>query len=208
MSLTNNTGGVPFRVHPGLRSGRVYLPPELGMPGVACRTNIGAGASSYANDTVYYIPMYIPHRCTLVELSICVRAYSGGPYTWDAGIYTNNNGIAGTLIGSCGSQSHGATGVDPVTVAIPLDAGWYWQAFVTNTAYNVTNWSLEVYTERTSNYDPAMPLGRPGNNTTTNTTPAPYLTEASATLPATATSTPTFAVSSLIRPVAVGMAFS
>lgn len=107
-------------------------------------------ASTFATGTIYLWQFPIYERLTVTSLGLAIRLNAGGAAkNWVIGIYADNNGVPGRLVGSTGvvnvasGASTGDAGVY-TAVSIVLEPGHYWLAFATDTTRHAANWDLDV----------------------------------------------------------------
>lgn len=129
-------------IHPGLIVGRYYVP--FGY--------VSGGTGSPGNSLIRYVPIFIPHSCKIETLSFIVTTSGTGNVR--LGMYTNNGGIPGYLLGSTGTLSTDTTGLKEGMVNnISCTSGWYWLAYAQDTA------SLTINTLTSSNSHPSYFIG-------------------------------------------------
>jgi hypothetical protein len=118
-SITNGSAGTSIdRYHPGMVSGRFYVPALA-----ASLTN-----NTFTTNTIYLFPFYIPNPCTLSQMSINVNGAIAASSV-ELGIYTNNNGLPDALILDAGNVTTTSTGQKNITgLTQVLSPGWVWIA--------------------------------------------------------------------------------
>lgn len=119
-SAVNGSAGSSIdRFHPGWVSGRLYLPPNTGA-----LTN-----NTFAANTIFLFPIYIPNPCTLAQMSVNVNG-AVALSSIEMGLYTNNNGVPDHLILDAGNVASTGTGQKNITgLTQVLSPNWYWVAY-------------------------------------------------------------------------------
>jgi len=119
-AASNGSGGGSIdRFHPGWVSGRLYIPPNTGA----------LSNNTFAANTIFIFPIYIPNPCTLAQMSINVNG-AVALSSAELGLYTNNNGVPNALILDAGTLSTVSTGQKNITgLTQALTPDWYWVAY-------------------------------------------------------------------------------
>jgi hypothetical protein len=154
-SAAPGSGGSSIdRFHPGWISGRLYIPPNTGA----------LSNNTFAANTIYLFPIYIPNPSTLAQMSVNVNGFVAGSQI-ELGIYTNNNGVPDALIldaGNVASTSNGQKNITGLTQAIGPNWIWvaYWSGhavtcsgFAANALASVVNQGLPAITNGSTPYN-------------------------------------------------------
>lgn len=119
--------------HPGLVTGRYYTAPYDTL-----------AAQNSAVNILYFVPIWIPHRCTITKLGLTVTTLGAGSARF--GLWDSVNGFAGGLSGiprnriiDAGTVSVATTGDKEVTISQSVDAGMYFISMVTDVVFGF-NW--------------------------------------------------------------------
>lgn len=124
----SSAGGSLDRFHPGWVSGRMYVPPNTGA----------LSNNTFAANTIYLYPIYIPNPCTLTQMSVMVNGFIAGAQI-ELGLYDNNNGAPGSLVVDAGTVSAASNGQKNATgIGQALTPGWYWIACWLSAALTTT----------------------------------------------------------------------
>lgn len=116
--------GAPFA---GFSTGR-YLWPQWGAFGSAMTITT-------TSTRLYYYPIYIPKAQTFASASVYNSGAGDNGETLRIGIYSNNNGLPGTLLSAYTEITlTGAAAERNVAVSLSLSAGWNWCAIHHNSA--------------------------------------------------------------------------
>jgi hypothetical protein len=118
-AANGSAGGSIDRFHPGMVSGRLYIPPNTGA----------LSNNTFTANTIYLFPIYIPNPGTISQMSISVNG-AVALSSAELGIYTNNNGIPDALILDAGTLTTTTTGQKNLTgLTQALSPNWYWLAY-------------------------------------------------------------------------------
>jgi hypothetical protein len=127
--------------HPGLVASRYYSAPCSATSPVAVAAN-----------TLYFVPVLIPHRCNITKLGVNVTTGAAGNVV--LGLYRSGqsafpgqvNGVPTTLVAQTTAQSTAGVAQLEAAIAIPssyLDAGLYFIAALFSGAPTVTQHSID-----------------------------------------------------------------
>jgi hypothetical protein len=109
-------------VHPGIRTNNYYLAATV-LP--------GAGASAIAINTIYYQPIAISGTINRIGIEVTTGVAGAARL----GLYSNNNGIPGTLILDAGTVDVTSIALVEATISdMVLRGEWMWMALVSNAA--------------------------------------------------------------------------
>lgn len=106
-------------MHAGLRSGRYYGGPAATI-----------GNSPVVADVIYWTPMLIPEKTTVVEIG-CNVVTTGTATLARLGLYRLAAGTL-TAVALPAEFAVTSTGAKPQTVSAPVDPGMYFMGFVAN----------------------------------------------------------------------------
>jgi hypothetical protein len=100
-------------LHPGMRSGTVYY--------VAASVLPSASTAAVSANTAYAQPIFVVGTATRVGIEVT----TGSAGTCRLGIYTNNNGVPGTLIVDAGAVDTTSIALVEATINLPV-RDWVW----------------------------------------------------------------------------------
>lgn len=175
----------------GLQSGRLYHNYGYGTTTTSATPSTG---------TVRYIPIFISKWFTSVpNIHINISSLGAATGTYAVGLYSNLNSAPNKRLGQvtgliCGNQGGGATGDNAsgsITMPSPQPPGLYWAAVVfATTAPSLVQTNGASTTSAVIGFMKVV-AGLPGFSTTNISELPGGWSEVSATLPATASATPT-----------------
>lgn len=120
----SSTGATPIPVSPlfgpPMHTAFWYLPFDHG--GLTT-------TSSFTNNRVVFIPYLIGKACTINGVAIDVTSAGDAAGVVRLGLYTDLDGVPGTLVADWGTVAADAIAVPTITPSTAVQAGWYWQAF-------------------------------------------------------------------------------
>lgn len=128
--------------HAGLVAGRFYSAPTTALSSAAVLAN-----------TAYFVPVYIPHRCNPINLSINITTGAAGNVVM--GLYNSAcsgfpsavNGVPTTLVAQTAQLSTASTGLVSGSITIPagyIDAGLYFIAVLFSATPSVTQHTVDA----------------------------------------------------------------
>jgi hypothetical protein len=107
-------------LHPGMRTNNYYLAATV-LPSTA--------VAAISANSIYYQPISITGTVNRIGIEIT----TGSAGAARLGLYTNNNGIPGTLILDCGTVDTTNIAIVEATIdAMVLRGEWVWMAVVSN----------------------------------------------------------------------------
>jgi hypothetical protein len=107
-------------LHPGMRTNNYYLAATV-LPSTA--------VAAISANSIYYQPISITGTVNRIGIEIT----TGSAGAARLGLYTNNNGIPGTLILDCGTVDTTNIAIVEATIAETVLRGeWIWMAVVSN----------------------------------------------------------------------------
>lgn len=102
-------------------TGRYYYQSHISI--LPSATTISLGGSG----TIIYYPLYIPDDYTLNAL-VCECTTASAGKNVRMGLYSDSNGLPGTLLVDGGNVSTATTGKKTAAISLAVSAGWYWLA--------------------------------------------------------------------------------
>lgn len=116
VSLINSSNNI----HPGYRSGIYYLSDPNAISPTAVQNVV-------ANNSLTYIPIYIPHPVLIDRIGFYVGTGFAGCFI-RLGLYSNNNGLPKNLIFDSGDILCASTGFKEAVISASLAPNNYWIA--------------------------------------------------------------------------------
>lgn len=116
---------------PGYISGRYYMNPFISQS--LSTANVGA-------NSMFFVPIYIYKTQTFTGMAYWATASTPNARF---GVYTNNNGVPGTLVGGteigAAAIVTGSTQDRAFTAPVSFTPGWYWMAILTDGTVTLTS---------------------------------------------------------------------
>lgn len=134
--------------HPGLLANRYYSAPHRFIGDGTVQGGIGV-----------FVPVYIPHRCTVAKLGFRVSGTAVGAARAVMAIYTAEKGKIQNLVWQSAEINAGTLGDKEVTPNVQVDAGTYWLCILPNTNFTASFHQVQSIDLRVWQY------GSPASNT-------------------------------------------
>lgn len=125
-------------IYGGGSAGDAALTPGFvdGLYYVANPSGMSAPTRNIEADRQYFIPIHVPVTIGVNRIGLYCQTGTGGS-SIRLGIYSNANGLPGTLLLDAGTVATDTTGEREITIAHTLTAGWYWLSALSSDIVNI-----------------------------------------------------------------------